>query len=362
MIGLGIGVAWKVNKELSDGSVPINTVAPVISGTAAIGQTLTSTTGTWTSDTGITGYLYQWYRGATLITGATSSTYVLTLSDVGFSMTCRVAATDTDGTSAYVSSSNSIFLFDVDYQAILTFATNNSITLPLFPQQVKQNQLVLDLKAGGIWTQLDVLYIFANNSGPQFATINWKNPNSNRTTVQGALSFNTNEGFVGGTSPNYLRTNFMPASNDSSNYKTNTAGRYAFLYTVTGTGAIDGVNGVANNRMVVSTFSQNINNGTTSTLTTAFSTLRGMKSIQRFSSSDFRTYNGKMQIATSATPSVSLSAVGGTAVQDILRERANSGLSTISMYAMGANLATSSSQTIYDNFVDLITAYINNPQ
>jgi hypothetical protein len=29
---------------------------------------------------------------------------------------------------------------------------------------------------------------------------------------------------------------------------------------------------------------------------------------------------------------------------------------------MGVNLATASSTTVYDNFVDLITAYINNPQ
>lgn len=268
MIGLGIGVAWKVNKELSDGSVPVNTVAPVISGTAAIGQTLTSTTGTWTSDTGITGYLYQWYRGATLITGATNSTYVLTLSDVGFSMTCRVAATDTDGTSAYVSSSNYIFLFDADYQAILTFATSNLIALPLFPQQVKQNQLVLALKSAGAWNQLDILYIFANNSGSQFATINWKNPNSNRATVQTVLLFTTNQGFTGAPL-NYLRTNFTPASNDSSNYKTNTAGRYAFLNNVV-SGAIDGINSIANNRMVVSGFSQNINNGASSSITTGF--------------------------------------------------------------------------------------------
>jgi hypothetical protein len=255
--------------------------------------------------------------------------------------------------------------FDADYQAILTFATSNSIALPTPAQQIIQNNLVLALKTGGIWNNLDILYIFANNSlnASQFATINWKNPNINRTTIQGTLSFNTNEGFVGGTSPNYLRTNFTPASNDSSNYKTNTAGRYAFLYTVTGTGttgAIDGINNIANNRMVVSGFSQNINNGASSSITTGFNTSRGMKSIQRFASNDFRTYNGKMQIATGTTASVPLSTY--TAVQDILRERTNSGLSTISMYAMGVNLATASSTTVYDNFVDLITAYINNPQ
>jgi len=254
--------------------------------------------------------------------------------------------------------------FDADYQAILNFATSNSIALPLPAQRVKQNQLVLDLKAGGIWTQLDVLYIFANNSGTQFATINWKNPSSNRATVQGSLSFNTNEGFVGGTTPNYLRTNFTPASDDSSNYKTNTAGRYAFLYTVTGSGisgAIDGINGVANNRMIVSGFSQNINNGTTSNLSSSFNNSRGMKSIQRFASNDFRIYNGKIQMGNAGT-TASTPLSNYTAVQDILRERTNSGLSTISMYAMGANLATASSTTIYDNFVDYITAYITNPQ
>ena len=88
----------------SDGNVPVNTVAPVISGTAIVGQTLTSTTGTWTSDTGIIGYLYQWYREDNAINDATNNTYVVQLADLGFVISCRVAATDLDGTSAYAGS------------------------------------------------------------------------------------------------------------------------------------------------------------------------------------------------------------------------------------------------------------------
>ena len=88
----------------SDGSVPVNTVAPVISGTALVGNTLTSTTGTWTSDTGVTGYLYQWTRNGVAISLATSSTYTLVSADRLKTIRCQVAATDTDGTSAYVNS------------------------------------------------------------------------------------------------------------------------------------------------------------------------------------------------------------------------------------------------------------------
>lgn len=87
-----------------DGNVPVNTVAPEISGIAVVGQTLTSTTGTWTSDTGVIGYLYQWYREDNAINDATNNTYVVQLEDTGFVISCRVAATDLDGTSVYAGS------------------------------------------------------------------------------------------------------------------------------------------------------------------------------------------------------------------------------------------------------------------
>jgi hypothetical protein len=88
----------------SDGNVPVNTIAPVISGTTLYGNTLSSTTGTWTSDTGVTGYLYQWTRNGSNILGATSSTYLITESDIAKELRCKVAATDLDGTSGYVNS------------------------------------------------------------------------------------------------------------------------------------------------------------------------------------------------------------------------------------------------------------------
>jgi hypothetical protein len=77
-----------------------NTVPPVISGTAQVGQTLTTTSGTWTHDLDYLTYAYQWLRcdaaGANCvdISGATNSSYVLTTSDVGSRIRSEVTATE----------------------------------------------------------------------------------------------------------------------------------------------------------------------------------------------------------------------------------------------------------------------------
>jgi hypothetical protein len=86
------------------GSAPVNTAVPTISGTTTQGQTLTATTGTWSNSP--TSYTYQWYRGAsTVISGATSSTYVLTASDVGTTVKVAVTATNASGSATAESAS-----------------------------------------------------------------------------------------------------------------------------------------------------------------------------------------------------------------------------------------------------------------
>jgi hypothetical protein len=76
---------------------PVNTIAPVVSGTTTEGETLSCTTGTWTGTPPIT-YAYQWYRtsgpGSVPISGATSSTYLLDAADVGEQVRCVVTATN----------------------------------------------------------------------------------------------------------------------------------------------------------------------------------------------------------------------------------------------------------------------------
>jgi hypothetical protein len=97
---------YEIKNVISDGNVPINTIAPVISGTALVGNTLTSTSGTWTSDTGVISFGYQWTRDNVDISGATSSTYTLVSADRLKTIRSKVRATDSDGTSGFVNSNS----------------------------------------------------------------------------------------------------------------------------------------------------------------------------------------------------------------------------------------------------------------
>lgn len=83
-------------------------MAPVVSGNTLVGYTLSTTNGTWTDSLPLT-FNYQWYRGATLISGATNNTYITqSPADVGFAITCRVTATNSLGYWSLVTSSNSV--------------------------------------------------------------------------------------------------------------------------------------------------------------------------------------------------------------------------------------------------------------
>lgn len=101
------GSANATSAGVTVGTFPVNTVAPTISGTASVGQTLTATTGTWAGTATIT-YTYQWTRAGVNIGGATSSTYVLVSGDVASAIRCVVTGTNTYGTATGVASSNAI--------------------------------------------------------------------------------------------------------------------------------------------------------------------------------------------------------------------------------------------------------------
>jgi hypothetical protein len=88
-------------------SAPTNTALPAISGVAQQGQTLTTTTGSWSGSP--TGYTYAWEDCNSLgnncsgISGATQSSYALSAGDVGDTVRVVVSAANAGGTTSQTS-------------------------------------------------------------------------------------------------------------------------------------------------------------------------------------------------------------------------------------------------------------------
>jgi len=98
---LGAVIGQPGGGRAATSAVPRNTKAPVIQGTAAVGQTLTSTRGSWTNSP--TSFTFAWSQcdasGAAclLITGATRSHYTVATGDLGHTLRVTVTARNASG-------------------------------------------------------------------------------------------------------------------------------------------------------------------------------------------------------------------------------------------------------------------------
>lgn len=72
--------------------LPVNSVAPAITGTPTEGETLSLSNGTWSNTPDA--YAYIWKRDGVVIAGAAAATYDLTEDDVGAVITASVKATN----------------------------------------------------------------------------------------------------------------------------------------------------------------------------------------------------------------------------------------------------------------------------
>jgi hypothetical protein len=109
--GIALGSSSSAQYEYGH---PAPVTAPVISGTPQVGQTLTTSNGTWTSTSNITLYSYAWGRcdsagnNCTGIGGATSNKYTLTDADQGHRIRSYVTATNSSGTTQSQSSPTAV--------------------------------------------------------------------------------------------------------------------------------------------------------------------------------------------------------------------------------------------------------------
>lgn len=107
--------AYPTDAVVSDVAAPTNTVKPHVSGTAAVGSTVTVSNGTWTPAPDQ--YEYEWWRcvvgsGGSCtpakITGATSASYTLAAGEANATVYARVRAHTAGGWSSWSTSDNSL--------------------------------------------------------------------------------------------------------------------------------------------------------------------------------------------------------------------------------------------------------------
>lgn len=238
-------------------------------------------------------------------------------------------------------------LFDSNYQAVLSYASSLGYTLPSSSQQIKQNKLITDLKAGGVWSKLDTFAMFANDGGSNFGLIDWKR--LALYTAVNSPTFTTNQGFNGNGTSSYIDTNFNPATS-GTNYLLNDASRYYMQFAGTGTTVFDGVmTGNLTNTIRAGATTQSFINGAGLSASFTFNNGQGVRSIHRTSLTDVFVYNDKTQAART-----SLSSSVASQTQLILRRGNSYGSNQAYGYAMGASMISENSA-----FVDALNTYIN---
>jgi len=86
----GSAPAQALEKEPPKVQPPVNTTAPTVSGTPAIGKLLTCSTGIWTNNP--TSFSYAWLRDGAPIPGQSASVYLVQPADAGHKLACQVTA------------------------------------------------------------------------------------------------------------------------------------------------------------------------------------------------------------------------------------------------------------------------------
>jgi hypothetical protein len=237
--------------------------------------------------------------------------------------------------------------FDADYQAVLDYATTQGYTLPSSGQQILQNQLVVDLKNGGIWSKLDTFGVFATDGDSDFALIDWIRL-SDYTAIN-SPTFTTNEGFTGDGTSSYIDLNYNGSIN-RVNYADDSAHMSVWAKTIGILNSIASSDlGQARSSLDKrATVVNGINSSVNSTGTLASSV--GFIMFSRYSSSNFNQYNNALLRANALQVR---NTSGGGAV--LLRTTGGFSDSEISFVSLGSDL-TAEALSYYNALNTYITS------
>lgn len=200
---------------------PVNSVKPAITGTLVRGQTLIASTGTWTNSP--TSYAYQWKGNGVDISGATSSTFALTVGQVGQTITVTVTASngqtatvtsDPVGPVAEVDTTPNAFTFtDVTGATVSTVYTSNTITVSGInsPAAISITGGTYSITGGGYTSASGTV-----NSG-DLVTVRATSSSSNSTAVNAVLTIGTvSDTYTVTTAAPAVTTTLNPATSSSN--------------------------------------------------------------------------------------------------------------------------------------------------
>ncbi len=154
----------------------VNTVLPVISGGLYIGDTLTTTDGTWTGTDLI--FTYQWQSEGVDITGATSDSHTLVDNDGGLDITCDVTATNVlgavpatsntiTGEDRYFATRNGVDMYNTiptvtltgDFELEFQFVINPSGTVSVIGNNSNNDNFIILFNTGAVILNIDGSFV-----------------------------------------------------------------------------------------------------------------------------------------------------------------------------------------------------------
>jgi hypothetical protein len=187
--------------------MPANTTPPATSGFLSVGSTLTVTDGTWTGTPTPT-YTRQWKRDGVNISGANASTYVLVSGDLGKMISVTVTATNV--VASVQANSNTVGPVTAAGDPNVDAWKNAVVTAGGTVSGARETAVtnfVTTLKGGlNVWAKLDRYWLVAGeNAGAAKVDIKAQG----LLTISGTPVFTANKGYVT-SAGNNVDTDFDP--------------------------------------------------------------------------------------------------------------------------------------------------------
>lgn len=202
--------------------------------------------------------------------------------------------------SLALSLANPAVLRGPSFEAETESLTARFTTPPTGARKAQINTCIKALKAAGVWSKLDALYLFAA-ADAQAARQNWIADLYNATAVS-SPTFTTDRGYAGDGVASYVDSNFNPSSASSPKFVQNSAffaawSRTAAASATTSAGHFDGTKGTTLNPRNTNAIVSRVNQASSFTTGATITDGSGLTSLSRTGASAVRIDKNGVKVA-----------------------------------------------------------------